>query len=62
MSGESGFEATALAVLTRHERWTKDEVSILVAKTNNDSINPDIHALFDYQVRSLSQRNILLWV
>ncbi|KAL2010935.1 hypothetical protein VTN00DRAFT_3653 [Thermoascus crustaceus] len=50
LSGESGFEATALAVLTRHEKWTKDEVSILVAKTKNDAINPNIHAVFDYYV------------
>jgi hypothetical protein len=43
----TGFEAAAMAVLTRHAGWSKEEAQILIAKTINDAKNPDIHPLFD---------------
>ncbi|KAL1968552.1 hypothetical protein VTN77DRAFT_1762 [Rasamsonia byssochlamydoides] len=45
---ETGFEASAMAVLTRYEAWTQAEVTVLVAKTRNDARNPAIHPIFDY--------------
>ncbi|KKA18017.1 UMTA methyltransferase family protein [Rasamsonia emersonii CBS 393.64] len=45
---ESGFESAAMAVLTRYEGWSKDEVTILVAKARTDAKNRDIHSLFHF--------------
>lgn len=45
LQGEPGYEAGAMAVLTRYEGWSKEEVGILVAKTKADVRNPKIHAL-----------------
>lgn len=42
-----GFEAAAMAVLTRYEGWSKDEVTILVAKAKNDIRNTKIHTIAD---------------
>lgn len=50
---DTGFEAAAMAVLTRFEGWTKDEVSILVSKTKSDIRNHKIHAMLDWYVISL---------
>lgn len=50
LQSETGYEATAMAVLTRHEGWSKEEVSILVAKAKNDSQNRDIHGLLNLWV------------
>ncbi|KAL2014012.1 hypothetical protein VTN00DRAFT_1537 [Thermoascus crustaceus] len=50
MEAETGFQAAAMAVLTRYEGWTEDEVNILVAKTKNDARNRDIHAFFYFYV------------
>ncbi|KAL1963447.1 hypothetical protein VTN77DRAFT_8348 [Rasamsonia byssochlamydoides] len=50
LQGETGFEAGAMAVLTRYAGWTKDEVTVLVAKTRNDARNPAIHGLFDFYI------------
>lgn len=47
LQAESGFEAGAMAVLTRYAGWSKEEVTVLVAKTRSDARNPAIHALFD---------------
>lgn len=47
MQAETGFEAGAMAVLTRYEEWSKDEVSILVARTKNDAKNRAIHGIND---------------
>jgi len=47
MQAETGFEASAMAVLTRFENWSQTEVSILVAKIKNDVRNRNIHGLFD---------------
>ncbi|KAJ9307957.1 hypothetical protein DTO217A2_2451 [Paecilomyces variotii] len=46
----TGFEATALAVLTRHEGWSKEAVADLVARTRQDAWNPSIHAIFDFYI------------
>ncbi|KAL1966607.1 hypothetical protein VTN77DRAFT_4018 [Rasamsonia byssochlamydoides] len=45
-----GFEAGAMAVLTRYSGWSKEEVQILAAKTRTDARNRQIHALFDFYV------------
>lgn len=50
LQAETGFEAVAMAALTRYEQWLPEEVSILVAKTRSDAKNRDIHAMFDFYV------------
>lgn len=47
MQAESGLEAGAMAVLTRHASWSPDEVTVLVAKARNDARNRNIHGMFD---------------
>ncbi|KKA25113.1 hypothetical protein T310_0818 [Rasamsonia emersonii CBS 393.64] len=47
---ESVFEAAAMAVLTRFQGWSKDEVTVLVARTKEDAKNPKIHSMFDFYV------------
>lgn len=44
---ETGFEAAAMALLTRHAGWSKEEVCIVVAKALKDVRNFDIHGLFN---------------
>lgn len=46
LEAETGFEAVAMALLTRNVGWSKEEVRILAAKTLRDVRNHDIHALF----------------
>lgn len=41
----AGFEAGRLAVL-RYEGWSKEEVTVLSAKSRNDIRNPEVHAMF----------------
>ncbi|KAJ9273733.1 hypothetical protein DTO212C5_12 [Paecilomyces variotii] len=50
LQADTGFEAAAMAVLTRYEGWSKEEVKILASKTRSDARNPDIHGLFDFYV------------
>lgn len=50
MQAEAGFEGSAMAVLTRYANWSKDEVSVLAAKTKNDARNRAIHPVFDLYV------------
>ncbi|KAJ9197710.1 hypothetical protein DTO164E3_5564 [Paecilomyces variotii] len=50
LQSETGYEATAMAVLTREEKWSKEEVSALVAKAKNDTKNRNIHGLLDFYV------------
>ncbi|KAJ9352223.1 hypothetical protein DTO027B9_5924 [Paecilomyces variotii] len=50
VQAETGFEASAIAALTRHAGWAKEEVNVLVAKTLADARNPDIHGMFDFFV------------
>ncbi|KAL1983477.1 hypothetical protein VTN96DRAFT_10298 [Rasamsonia emersonii] len=45
-----GFEAFAMAVLTRFKNWTKDEVMVLAAKARQDTRNRNIHMLFNFYV------------
>ncbi|KAL2214804.1 S-adenosyl-L-methionine-dependent methyltransferase [Thermoascus aurantiacus ATCC 26904] len=45
LQAESGFEATAMAVLTRYENWKPEEVTVLAAKALNDARNRNIHAI-----------------
>lgn len=47
MEAETGFQAGAMAVLTRHAGWKKEEVNILAAKALKDARDPDIHTLFN---------------
>jgi hypothetical protein len=50
LQAESGYEAAAMAVLTRYEGWLKEEVSILVSKTRTDSRDRNIHGYLDLYV------------
>ncbi|KAL1971009.1 hypothetical protein VTN77DRAFT_2843 [Rasamsonia byssochlamydoides] len=50
LQAETGFEASAMAILTRYAGWSKDEVTVLVAKTRSDARNPKIHAFFHFYV------------
>lgn len=50
LQAESGFEASAMAVLTRHENWKPEEVTVLSAKAVNDARDRKIHSLFDFYV------------
>ncbi|KAL1961519.1 hypothetical protein VTN77DRAFT_1640 [Rasamsonia byssochlamydoides] len=50
LQGETGFEAGAMAVLTRFESWSKEEVSVLVSKAQSDVRNRAIHSMFDCYV------------
>lgn len=60
LQSETGYEATAMAVLTREEKWSKEEVSALVAKAKNDTKNRNIHGLLDLYVRSIIRTGIYL--
>lgn len=46
MQVESGFEAAAMALLTRFHGWSTDEVKILAARTLKDARDRSIHAVF----------------
>ena len=39
-----------MAVLTRHENWKPEEVTVLSAKALNDARDRKIHSLFDFYV------------
>ncbi|EEP78360.1 predicted protein [Uncinocarpus reesii 1704] len=45
-----GFEAGAMAVLTRHAGWTEQEVKILASQARSDMRNRRIHGMFDCYV------------
>lgn len=47
LQAEQGFEGAAMAVLTRFESWSPDEVTVLAAGVLKDAKNPKIHGLFD---------------
>ncbi|KKK12837.1 hypothetical protein ARAM_001180 [Aspergillus rambellii] len=48
---DAGFEGLAMAVLTRFEQWTPEEVTVLAALARKDIKDPKIHAMFyDYLV------------
>lgn len=44
---EAGFEAGALAALTRFKDWSKEEVMILASQARADGRNPKIHAMYN---------------
>ncbi|KAL1989516.1 hypothetical protein VTN49DRAFT_6713 [Thermomyces lanuginosus] len=46
----NGFEAGALAVLTRYKQWTKEEVILLASQARADGRKRNIHALFNFYV------------
>ncbi|KAL1967723.1 hypothetical protein VTN77DRAFT_2980 [Rasamsonia byssochlamydoides] len=50
MQAEQGFEGGAMAVLTRFESWSTEEVKALVAEAKKDARNPKVHSLFDFYV------------
>ena len=43
----SGYEAVALAALTRHKQWTQEEVIALASQARADARKRDIHTMFD---------------
>lgn len=56
LEADSGFEAGAMAILTRNEGWGRDEVKILAQKARNDIRNHNIHSMFDLWVISSKER------
>ncbi|KAJ9319263.1 hypothetical protein DTO271D3_32 [Paecilomyces variotii] len=50
LEADSGFEAGAMAILTRNEGWGRDEVKILAQKARSDIRNHNIHSMFDFYV------------
>lgn len=46
LQGEEGYEAGAMAILTRYKGWSEDEVRVLVDKTRKDAKDRDIHTQF----------------
>ncbi|QRD85392.1 S-adenosyl-L-methionine-dependent methyltransferase [Aspergillus flavus] len=47
LQAETGFEAGAMAVLTRFEGWSKEEVNVLVSGARKDARDPKVHTLAD---------------
>lgn len=43
----NGFEAGALAALTRYKQWSKEEVTVLASKARADGRKRDIHMVFN---------------
>ncbi|KAE8419823.1 S-adenosyl-L-methionine-dependent methyltransferase [Aspergillus pseudocaelatus] len=50
LQAETGFEAGAMAVLTRFEGWSKEEVNVLVSGARKDVRDPKVHTLADFYV------------
>ncbi|KAL2214974.1 S-adenosyl-L-methionine-dependent methyltransferase [Thermoascus aurantiacus ATCC 26904] len=50
MQAETGFEAGAMALLTRFHGWSADEVRIFTARTLKDARDRNIHPLFHFWV------------
>lgn len=44
---QNGYEAGALAALTRFKQWTKEEVLVLASKARADGRKRDIHMIFN---------------
>ncbi|KAL1989555.1 hypothetical protein VTN49DRAFT_6752 [Thermomyces lanuginosus] len=49
-SETNGFEAAAMAPLTRFKNWTKEEVVVLASKARADGRNRKIHMMFNFYV------------
>ncbi|PGG99464.1 hypothetical protein AJ80_09350 [Polytolypa hystricis UAMH7299] len=54
-----GIESTAMAILTRYENWSPQDVQIMAAKSRHDARNPDIHGVFDF-FRDPGENNFVL--
>ncbi|KAE8133574.1 S-adenosyl-L-methionine-dependent methyltransferase [Aspergillus pseudotamarii] len=50
LQAETGFEAGAMAVLTRFEGWSKEEVNVLVSGARKDVRDPKVHTVADFYV------------
>ncbi|KAL1999603.1 hypothetical protein VTN02DRAFT_4288 [Thermoascus thermophilus] len=50
MQVESGFEAAAMALLTRFHGWSTEEVKMLAARALRDARDRSIHAVFHFWV------------
>ena len=50
VQAEAGFEARALAALTRYKSWSKYEVMLLARDTRADGQRGDIHMMFNLGV------------
>ncbi|KAL1993674.1 hypothetical protein VTN49DRAFT_2343 [Thermomyces lanuginosus] len=46
----NGFEAGALAVLTRYKNWSKEEVTVLASQARADGQRRDIHMVHDFYI------------
>lgn len=49
---EHGIVGGAMAVLTRYQSWSAEEVNVLAAKTKKDLWNPRIHGIINLYVNS----------
>ncbi|KAL1975821.1 hypothetical protein VTN31DRAFT_4213 [Thermomyces dupontii] len=47
---EAGYEAGALAALTRYKQWTREEVLLLASQARADGRKRDIHSFFKFYV------------
>ncbi|KAL1996320.1 hypothetical protein VTN49DRAFT_372 [Thermomyces lanuginosus] len=47
---EAGYEAGALAVLTRYKEWTKEDVMLLASEARADGRKRGIHSMFNFYV------------
>ncbi|KAL1973158.1 hypothetical protein VTN31DRAFT_6700 [Thermomyces dupontii] len=47
---EAGFEAGALAALTRYKQWTKENVILLASQARADGRKRNIHMIYDFYV------------
>ncbi|KAL1990673.1 hypothetical protein VTN49DRAFT_6512 [Thermomyces lanuginosus] len=47
---EAGYEAGALAILTRYKNWTKEEVIALASQARADGRKRNVHTIFNFYV------------
>jgi hypothetical protein len=50
LQSEKGYEALAMAVLTRFQGWSREEVVDLIERTMVETRNPNIHPLHNLYV------------
>jgi hypothetical protein len=53
LQAEKGYEALAMAVLTRFQGWSKEEVADLIEKTMVETRDLNIHPLHNLYVSSV---------
>ena len=56
---EQGLEAISMAVMTRKEGWSPEEVSVLCEQTRKEMRSPKIHCVFDLRVFSVLTNHLL---